>query len=176
MLLLLSIRLVSVNEYVITQFPTPPAPPLPLKLRGGFLVLEIWTKRGIMKNYSEIGGQLKGGSSQKKGGFHIVSSVVLQKRIFSLLFDFFCLVNIHTCCNQQIYSFMWFTFYQKMIHYGWNFFSSYTLIFKYNFVKILLLITFSISISISLKPQIFSKINHRCLKEAIAQLLYRNDV
>ena len=27
-------------------------------------------------------------------------------------------------------------------------------------------------ISISLKPQIFSKINHRCLKEAIAQLLH----
>ena len=44
-----------------------------------------------------------------------------------------------------------------------------TLIFKYYFVKILLLLMF---ISISLKPQIILKINHRCLKEAISQLLY----
>ena len=33
-------------------------------------------------------------------GFQIVSSVSLQKSMFSLLLDFFCLVNIHTCCNQ----------------------------------------------------------------------------
>ena len=46
-----------------------------------------------------------------------------------------------------------------------------TLVFKYNFVKVLLLMTF-ISISISLKLQIFLKINHRCLKEVIAQLLH----
>ena len=58
-----------------------------------------------------------------------------------------------------------------MIHYGISF--PLTLIFKYDFVKSLLLMTFiSIPISISLKPQIFSKINHSCLKEAIAQLLY----
>ena len=46
-----------------------------------------------------------------------------------------------------------------------------TLIYKYNFVKILLLMTF-ISISISLKTSNTLEINHRCLKEVIAQLLY----
>ena len=37
----------------------------PLKLGGGgkVLVLGIWTKRGVIKNCSEIGGELKGGSS-----------------------------------------------------------------------------------------------------------------
>ena len=43
---------------------------------------------------------------------------------------------------------MWFTFYKKMIYY--EIFFPLTLIFKYDFVKILLLMTF-ISISISLK-------------------------
>ena len=43
---------------------------------------------------------------------------------------------------------MWFTFYYKMIHYEISL--PFTLIFKYNFVKILILMTF-ISISISLK-------------------------
>ena len=37
-------------------------------------------------------------------GFQIVLSVFLQKSMFSLLleyfFFFFCLVNIHACCNQ----------------------------------------------------------------------------
>ena len=44
-----------------------------------------------------------------------------------------------------------------------------TLIFKYIFVKMLLSMTF-IYICISLKLEIFLKINHRCLKEVIAQL------
>ena len=43
---------------------------------------------------------------------------------------------------------MWFTFSQKIIYYEISF--PFTLILKYNFVKILLLMTF-ISISISLK-------------------------
>ena len=108
------------------------------------------------------GGQLKGGE--------VLLERVVSKACFHYYRNtFFCLVNIHTCCNQQIYSFMWFTFYQKMIHYGISF--PLTLIFKYDFVKILLLMTF-IFISISLQLQIFLKINHRCLKEAIAQLLY----
>ena len=48
----------------------------------------------------------------------------------------------------------------------------FTLIFKYNFVKILLLMTF-ISISIPLKTSnIIENNNHRCVKEVIAQLLY----
>ena len=112
-------------------------------MEGGFLVFEIQTKRGIMKKLLRNRGQLKG-----RRGFQIVSSVFLQKSMFSLLLDFFCLVNIHTCCNQQIYSFMWFSFYQKMIYYEISF--PLTLIFNYNFVKISLLLMF-ISISISLK-------------------------
>ena len=43
---------------------------------------------------------------------------------------------------------MWFTFYEKMIYFEISF--PFTLISKYNFVNILLLMTF-ISISISLK-------------------------
>ena len=120
------------------------------KIRGVFLVFEIWTKRGVMKKLLRNRGlvEREGGSSQKEEGFQIVSSVFLQKSMFSLLLDFFCLVNIHTCCNQQIYSFMWFSFYQKMIYYEISF--PLTLIFNYNFVKISLLMTF-ISISNSLK-------------------------
>ena len=117
-------------------------------------------------------GLVERGFSQKEGGggFQIVSSVSLKKSMFSLLLEyFFCLVKIHTCCNQQICSFIWFTFCQKMIYYGISF--PLTLISKYNIGKILLLMTF-ISIFISLKLQIFLKINHRCLKEVIARLLY----
>ena len=88
----------------------------------------------------------------ERKGVQIASSVFLQKSMFSLLLEyftfFFCLVNLHACCNQQIYSFMWFTFYSKMIYYKIYF--PLTLIFKYSFVNILLLMTL-ISISISLK-------------------------
>ena len=88
----------------------------------------------------------------ERKGVQIVSSVFLQKSMFSLLLEyftfFFCLVNLHACCNQQIYSFMWFTFYSKMIYYKIYF--PLTLIFKYSFGNILLLMTL-ISISISLK-------------------------
>ena len=68
--------------------------------------------------------------------------------IWNTLFFFFCLVNVHVSCNKQIYSFAWFTLYQKMIYYEIYF--PLFLIFKKNFVKILLLMTF-VSMSISLK-------------------------
>ena len=88
----------------------------------------------------------------ERKGVQIASSVFLQKNMFSLLLEyftfFFCLVNLHACCHQQIYSFMWFTFYSKMIYYKIYF--PLTLIFKYSFVNILLLMMF-LSISISLK-------------------------
>ena len=51
-----------------------------LKLRGGFLVFEIWTKRGVMKKLLR-----NRGCSLRKGGFQIVPSVFLQKSMFSLL-------------------------------------------------------------------------------------------
>ena len=90
----------------------------------------------------------RGGLLERRGSklFHQFS---LRKARFHYYWNtFFCLVNIRTCSNQQIYSFMWFTFYQKMIYYEVSF--PLTLIFKYNFVKMLLLMTF-VSISISLK-------------------------
>ena len=71
----------------------------------------------------------------------------LRKACFHYYWNF-CLVSIHPCCNQWIYSFLCFTFYKKMIYYEISF--PLNLIFKYNFVKVLLLITF-ISIFISLK-------------------------
>ena len=130
----------------------------PLKLGEGGSFL-FWAKRGIMKKLLRNRGLVeRWGSSQKGGGFQIVSSVFLQKSIFSLLLGFFCLVNIHTCCNQQIYSFIWFSFYQKMIYYKISF--PLTLIFNYNFVKIsLLMMVISISISniFENKSQVFER-------------------
>ena len=87
------------------------------------------------------------GYSQKGGISKLFHKFSLRKACFHCYWNF-CLVNIHTCCNQQICSFMWFTFYQKMIYYQISF--PHTLIFKQNFVKILLLMMF-ISLSISLK-------------------------
>ena len=114
---------------------------LPPKIRGGEedSCFKIWRKRGVIKNCSKIGCQLKGGRfSQKRGGcFQIVSSVFYQKSMFLLLleyfFFFFCLVNILTCCNQQICFFMWFNFYQKMIYYEIYFL--FPFIFKYIFCE-----------------------------------------
>ena len=64
--------------------------PPPHKIRGLFLVFEIWTKRRARKNCSEIGGLVeRGGVHLERGDFQIVSSVFLQKGMFSLLLDFF---------------------------------------------------------------------------------------
>ena len=103
--------------------------PPPLKL-GGIWFLKFGQRGGSCKNWSEIGSQLKG---SQKGGFAI-HQFSLRKTCFHYYWNF-CLVNIHTCCNQQIYSFMWFSFYQKIIYYEISF--PPTLIFKCNFVKIL---------------------------------------
>ena len=140
-----------------------------LKLGGGGLVFEICTKKGAMKNCSEIVGLVE----RRGGGFQFVSSVFLQKSMFSLLLEFFCLVNIHACCNQQIYSFMWFTFYQKIIYY--EIFSPLTLIFKYNFVKILLLMTI-ISISISLKTSNIFENKSQVFERSDCAITVRNDL
>ena len=115
----------------------------------------------------------RGGSSQKEGGFQIASPVFLKKSMFSLLLDFFCLLNIQTFCNQQIYSFMWFTFYQKMIYYEISFLL--TLIFNYNFVKILLPMTF-ISISISLKTSKFFENKSQAFERSDCLITVHNDL
>ena len=112
-----------------------------LKL-GGVLVLEIWTKKGVMKKLLRNRGLVeRGESSQKEGVSKLFNQFSFRKSCFHYYWIFFCLVNIH-----EIYSFMWFSFYQKIIYYEISF--PLPLIFNYNFVKISLLMTF---ISISLK-------------------------
>ena len=131
----------------VTQFPPPP----PLKLGGGFSFLKFGQRGGGSENIAQKqGGQLKGGVLLERGCFQVVfHQFSLRKACFRYYWStFLCLVNIHTCCNQQIHSFMWFAFHQKIICYEIYF--PFTLIFKYNSVKILLLMTF-IFISISLK-------------------------
>ena len=69
----------------------------------GVLVFEILTnRRGDEKIAQKYGVSLKGqgGALLETGGFQIFSAVFLQKSMFSLLLEFFCLVNIHACCNQ----------------------------------------------------------------------------
>ena len=53
------------------------------------------------KNIRKPYGFLMFSGGREKGEFQIILSVSLQKSIFSLLLEyFFCLINIHTCCNQ----------------------------------------------------------------------------
>ena len=69
--------------------------PPPIKLGGEVLVLKLGQKGGHEKTAQKQGFLLE------RWGFQIVSSVFLKKSMFSLLLEyFFCLVNIHTCCNQ----------------------------------------------------------------------------
>ena len=124
---------------------------LPLKVRGsGVLIfLNLDKERGGHEKIAQKeGGQLKSGVLLERVGvsklFHQFS---FKKACFHYYWNFFCLVNIHTC-NQQIYSFMWFSFYQKMIYYEISF--PLTLMLNYNFFDISLLMMF-ISIFISLK-------------------------
>ena len=109
-----------------------------LPICQGVLVFEIWTKRGDVKKLLRNSGLVERGVLLERGVSKL-SSVFLQKNMFSLLLDFFCLANVPTSCNQQIYSFMWFYFYWKMIYYEISF--PLTLIFNYNFVEISLLMT-----------------------------------
>ena len=106
-----------------------------------------------MKKLLRNRGLVERGASLRKGwvskSFY---QFFLRKACFhyywNTFFSFFCLVNIHACCNQQICSFMWFTFYQKMMYYEISF--PVTLYFLIELSRFLLLMTF-ISISISLK-------------------------
>ena len=129
---------------VLPQFPSPQKN----KQGRGVLVFEILTKRGVMKKLFRNRVLVeREGALRKSGVTKLFHQFSFRKACFHYYWNFFCLVNIHTC-NQQIYSFMWFSFYQKMIYYEISF--PLTLMFNYNFVKISLLMTF-ISISISLK-------------------------
>ena len=63
--------------------------------------LQNQPSRGIQLIYEVTSPQV---FSLRKGDFQIVLSVFLQKSTFSLIleyfFSFFCLINIHACCNQ----------------------------------------------------------------------------
>ena len=147
----------------------------PLKLGGrGYPVFEIWTKRGVTEKLLRNRELVERGNSLKRGSFQVVSSFFLKRSMFSLLVKyFFCLVNIHTCCNQQIYSFMWFTFYQTTIYYKIPF--PLILIFKYNFVNILLLMTF-ISIPISLKTSNILDNRSQVFERSDSKVTVHNDL
>ena len=101
---------------------------------GGVLFLKLVQSRGVMKKLLRNRGQLKGGGSLQKerGVSKLFYQFLFRKACFhyyqNTWFFFFCLINIYACCNQQIYSFMWFTFYQKVIYYEISF--PLTLIFK----------------------------------------------
>ena len=51
------------------------------------------------------------GALRKSGVTKWFHQFSFRKACFHYYWNFFCLVNIHACCNQRIYSFMWFTFY-----------------------------------------------------------------
>ena len=78
------------NTLCIVFSPNPP------KIRGISCFQNLDKERGHEKLLRNR-GLVERGSPFRNGGFQIVSSVFLQKSMFSLLLDFFCLVNIHTC-------------------------------------------------------------------------------
>ena len=127
----------------------------PLKLGGGISFLKFGQRGG----HEQI-AEKQGGYSQKGGISKLLHQFSLRKACFHCYWNFY-LVNIHTHFNQQIYSFLWFTFYKKIIYYEISF--SLTLIFKYNFVKILLMTLISLSISLETsnilenKSQVFER-------------------
>ena len=150
------------------------------KNQAGGVIFKIWTKRGVIKKLLRNRGLVERGDSFRRegvGGFQIVLSIFLQKSMFSLLLEYFVFLFLsgkyYACCNQQIYSFMWFTFYQKMIYYEISF--PLTLIFKYNFVKILLLMTF-ISISISLKTSNILENKSQVFERSDCTITVHNDL
>ena len=59
---------------------------------------------GFMKKLFRNRALVKREGGSLREGVQIVSSVFLQKSMFSLpleyFFFFFCLLNIHACCNQ----------------------------------------------------------------------------
>ena len=136
---------------------------LPLQL-GGILFLKFGYREAHEKIVQKQRGQLKGGEV-----------VLIERREGFTFFSLFCKVNVHTFCNQKIYSFMWFTFYQKMMYYEISF--PVTLYFLIELSRFLLLMTF-ISISISLKTsnilenksQVFERSN--CTITVLIDLYY----
>ena len=58
----------------------------PLKIRGGGSVFKF---EGVMKKLLRNRGLVERGVLLERGSFQIVSSVFLQKSMFSLLLDFF---------------------------------------------------------------------------------------
>ena len=68
---------------------------------------------------------------------------------------------------------MWFTFYQKMIYHEISF--PLTLIFNYNFVKMLLLMTFT-SISISLKTSKIFENKSQAFERSDCLITVHNDL
>ena len=97
---------------------------------------KIWTKRGVTKKLLRNRGLAEMRVLLERGFSNCFISFSSEKHAFiSIGILFFCLVNIHASCNQQIYSSMWFTFYQKRIE---NFFSLFSY-FQIKFCEIFII-------------------------------------
>ena len=85
----------------------------PIKLGGGgFLFLKFLQEGGHEKLLKNRGLVERGGVLIERGVSKLFHQFPLRKACFRYYCNtFFCRVNIHTCCNQLIYSLMRFTFY-----------------------------------------------------------------
>ena len=109
----------------------------PSKIRGRGSCFQNLNKVGSHEKIAQ-----KQGGLVERGGSKLFHQLSFRKTCFLYYWNnvvFFWLVNIHACCNQQIYSFVWFSFYQKIIY---DYIFPLTIIFKYIFMKILSLMTF----------------------------------
>ena len=115
----------------------------------GISLLKIEQNKGSRKNCSEIRGWLKWGVLWERE----VSKLFHQKRKTYFHYCWiFWLVNVHNCCNHRSILSCGLLFTREWYNIKFVFFLP--LIFNYNFVKFLLVMTF-ISISISLKTSNF---------------------
>ena len=120
----------------------------PLKIRRGFLIFEIWTKGGVMKKLLRNRGLVERGEILLERGvsklFHQFS---FRKACFHYYWNtIFCLVIFTLAViNRLFFRVVYFLLENDILWISFPF----TLIFKYNFVKILLFISISISLKTS---------------------------
>ena len=115
-------------------------------------------------------GLVESGVLLDRGGVQIVSSLFLKKSMFSLLLEYFFLSGKYWHVLLSVDLLFQVVYFLLEYDILWNFFPL-TLIFKNNLGKFYYywcLFPFQFHS----KLQIFLKINYKCLKEVIAQLLY----
>ena len=65
---------------------------------GGGVILKIWTKRGVIKKLLRNRGLVE--SKVSKLFYQLFFRKACFHYYWNTFFFFFCLVNIHACCNQ----------------------------------------------------------------------------